>query len=188
MVFSKEEKEIWAKSEVMRELERIAQEGGMETPEEAFLPIDQDWESERSDEEKLMDAINEFEQEHKSIQQQREREVPFNEETIMPLPEHEKELSSGPTDSNLDTADEDYLEQKEKFEKEQDMRPFEEGEVRPWDWRPTTEHSQIETANLIDGLIKLAAHLGKQGKVIAACRVEDTIRDIRIALREAKNG
>jgi hypothetical protein len=78
-------------------------------------------------------------------------------------------------DSNLDLSDEDYLEKKEKFEKEQSVLPI-------------SEHSQIETANLINGLTKLAAYLGKQGKVIAACRIEDTIKDIRIALREAKNG
>lgn len=188
MVFSKEEKEIWAKSEVMREFERIAQGGGLDTPEEAFLPLDKDWESERSDEEKLMDAINEFEQEDKLIEQQREREVPVNEEKIMPIPEHEKELSSAFVDSDLDPADEDYLEQKDKVEKEKNMRQFEEGESRPWNWRPTIEHSQIEAAELISGLAKLASYIGKQGKVIAACRIEDTIKDIRIALREAKNG
>jgi hypothetical protein len=156
MVFSKEEKEIWANSEVMRELERIAQSGSIETPEEAFLPIGEGWESERSDEEKLMDALKDFEEENS-------------------IPKQEEELSSIMEDSNLDLSDEDYLEKKEKFEKEQSVLPI-------------SEHSQIETANLINGLTKLAAHLGKQGKVIAACRIEDTIKDIRIALREAKNG
>jgi uncharacterized protein YihD (DUF1040 family) len=62
MVFSNEEKQIWAKSEVMRELERIAVDEGIEVPIESYMPISEDkgWEEE-SDENKLESALSEFE-------------------------------------------------------------------------------------------------------------------------------
>ena len=189
MVFSKEEREIWARSEVMQELERIAKKQNLEIPDDAFLPISEahDWEDELSDEEKLVDALKEFEKEDEDIKNQREKEVEFNEEKIMPVPEHEKELSNEQVESTLDPADEDYIDNLEKEEEKEKMRQFDEGEVRPWDWRGTIGPAEIE-ANLIAGLTKLASDLGNQGKVVEASKVEDTIRDIRIALREANNG
>lgn len=67
MDFSHEEKLIWNNSEVMRELEKIAQNGGLEVPPEAYLPLESEepeeepaWEEE-TDEKKLMDAIEELE-------------------------------------------------------------------------------------------------------------------------------
>lgn len=305
MTFSKEEKQIWEGSEVMRELERIAKAQSLDTPDEAFLPIKegQDWEDERSNEEKLMDAIEEFDKEEEKIDEQREMEDEFDEEKIMPVPEHDKELSdySGYTGKELDPEDEGYDDQ-------DDNQEYYEGEVRPWDWRGTLNPTEIKAllrhkrikrasdkvdvidvdpeedrmmrlmygenwieeteeqdrrdqerwdslsdeeraeeekyheeigrrfkkeerarrekwqtegptyeqlemmaemdpeereefiammnkkdyidveSNLINGLTKLASYLGKQGKVVEAIKVEDTIRDIRIALREANNG
>lgn len=168
MTFSKEEKQIWGNSEVMRELERIATTQSLEAPYEAFLPIKegQDWEDERSDEEKLMDALEDFEEEERSIEEQREVEVEFDEEKIMPVPEHEVELSDESGGSTLDPEDDDYLDQAE-FE--------------------AAMNKKIES-NLVSGLTKLASYLGNQGRVVEASKIEDTIRDIRLTLREAKNG
>lgn len=61
MTFSKEDKAAWMDSEVMRELEKIAMEGGLEVSEEAFQPIEEEalWEEE-DDTGKLIDAVEEF--------------------------------------------------------------------------------------------------------------------------------
>lgn len=146
MTFSKEEKQIWERSEVMRELERIAQTQSLETPEEAFLPIKtaEDWEDELTDEEKLVDALKEFEKEDENIDRQREKEVEFDEEKIMPVPKHEEEISN-PEFLNLDPADEEmYVENLEREEEKEKLREYGEGEVRPWDWRGTLSPTQIE--------------------------------------------
>lgn len=42
--------------------------------------------------------------------------------------------------------------------------------------------------SLIDGLTKLASLLASEGKITEAHKIEQTLMDIRIALREAKNG
>lgn len=61
MTFSKEDKAAWMNSEVMHELEKIALEGGLDVPEEAFEPIEEEktWEDE-DDTAKLIDAVEEF--------------------------------------------------------------------------------------------------------------------------------
>ena len=63
MTFSKEDKAAWQNSEVMRELEKIAALGGLEVSEEAFEPIEEEeWEDE-DDTEKLVDAVEKFQEE-----------------------------------------------------------------------------------------------------------------------------
>jgi hypothetical protein len=179
MVFSKEEKEIWANSEVMHELERIAQEVGMETPEEAFLPIGQDWEGERSDEEKLMDALNDFEQEDKTTDR-----VALNPRQSQDEEQHKtKEISNEEVEPEL--TDSKFFTPKDIEQKKEEMGL---SNLKKEPLKNIMENAPEAYSSLIGGLTKLAAHIGKQGKVIAACRIEDTIRDIRIALREAKNG
>jgi len=59
MTFEKEDKAAWLNSEVMREFEKIAAAGGLEVSEEAFEPIDEEWEEE-DDTGKLIDAVEEF--------------------------------------------------------------------------------------------------------------------------------
>lgn len=62
MTFSKEDKAAWQNSEVMRELEKIAAMGGLEVSEEAFEPIEEEeWEDE-DDTEKLVDAVEKFQE------------------------------------------------------------------------------------------------------------------------------
>ena len=66
MVFSKEEQEIWQKSEVMQELEKIYKQNSdiSSQPIEANLPIINDennWEDEVSNKKKLLDAVKDFE-------------------------------------------------------------------------------------------------------------------------------
>jgi len=62
MTFSKEDRAAWQNSEVMRELEKIAAMGGLEVSEEAFQPIEEEeWEDE-DDTEKLVDAVEQFQE------------------------------------------------------------------------------------------------------------------------------
>lgn len=188
MAFSKEEQQIWFGSEVMRELERIARERGdmFETPIEAYQPIktadegDPNFEDEGGDEEKLLDALKEFEddpeltEETKSIEEQREHEVPLDEEDILPAPEHDRDKDVGLSSPE----DDDFLD----WDEEDDKQPFGDAEVRPWDWRGTDLPTKI-TSNLADDLTKLAHYLGKEGRVKEAYLVERALMDINMILK-----
>lgn len=86
MSFSKEDKAAWLDSEVMRELEKIAAENDILNgpPEEAFMPISEEteesWEDERTPEEKLEDALIDFENDSVDKSNILEEEKPLKEE------------------------------------------------------------------------------------------------------------
>jgi hypothetical protein len=62
MTFEKEDRAAWMDSEVMLELEKLAASGEFEVSEDAFQPIEEEsWEDE-DDTEKLVDAVEEFQE------------------------------------------------------------------------------------------------------------------------------
>lgn len=151
MVFSHEERLLWERSEVMRELEKIAEEQGITfpVPAEAYQPIKLDneeeevkvWEDEDTDETKLLNAIN-------KLTDSQPQEVE------QPLP------------ANVSPADEDMRKEIDNF---------------------LDLHTTIAQKTL-EGLSKLSNYLYNTNRKSASLKVEKAITEIKITLRELKNG